>query len=194
MPAGFSLALGILLPLFFWLCHWQGWPFWWGGILLLPLALPRKKKRGGQDFSPAALLSRPVRGLLGLLIALLGLFALIGKDNLPLLYYPVLINLMMLCLFAASLWQKETLIERLARRLEPDLPESGVRYTRRVTQVWCLFFLLNGLIAWWSIGAGEAVWALYNGCIAYLLMALMFAGEWMIRRHVRKRATEESHV
>jgi uncharacterized membrane protein len=180
------------LPLFFWLCHWQGWSFWWGGLLLLPLALPRRKPRSGQDFSLGALLPPSLRFLPGVLIALLGLAALFWQSSLSLQYYPVLINLVFLCLFAASLWQKETLIERLARRFEPDLPESGVRYTRRVTQAWCLFFILNGLVAWWSIGAGAAVWAIYNGVIAYILMGLMFAGEWLCRRRLKNRARGES--
>lgn len=37
------------------------------------------------------------------------------------------------------------------------------------------------------IEAGEEAWALYNGFISYLLMGLMFAGEWLIRRRVRRR-------
>ncbi len=47
----------------------------------------------------------------------------------------------MLALFSASLLQKQTLVERLARLQEPELPDSGVRYTRTVTKVWCGFFL-----------------------------------------------------
>ncbi|MDR3323941.1 MAG: hypothetical protein LBS89_07040 [Zoogloeaceae bacterium] len=188
MPNWFALALGVALPLFFWLCHALNWPFWWGGLLLLPLALPRKNAAG---FSLWSVLPPAARPLLGLVAALLGLAALIAQNSLSLQYYPVLVNLMLLLLFALSLKQKQSLIEHLARRMEPDLPESGVRYTRRVTEVWCLFFLINGGIAWWSISAGEAVWALYNGGIAYLLMGGMFAGEWLIRRRMKKRAAQE---
>ena len=93
---------------------------------------------------------------------------------------------MLLAVFAISLRYPPSAIERLARLQEPDLPESGVRYTRRVTQVWCGFFIVNGSIALATVlWASDAAWALYNGLIAYLLMGLLFAAEWLVRRRVR---------
>ncbi|CKJ69626.1 integral membrane protein [Neisseria meningitidis] len=62
-------------------------------------------------------------------------------------WYPVLVNLMMLAVFGGSLFAGQTVIERLARLQQPDLPEKAVRYTRRVTQVWCVFFIANGTLA-----------------------------------------------
>lgn len=74
------------------------------------------------------------------------------------------------------------MIERLARLQQPDLPAKGVLYTRRVTQVWCGFFIINGSIAFiTAVWASFELWSLYNGLIAYLLMALLFAGEYLIR-------------
>ncbi|WP_373976311.1 hypothetical protein NT239_05945 [Chitinibacter sp. SCUT-21] len=102
-------------------------------------------------------------------------------------YYPVLINLAMLGVFASSLIRGPSLIERLARLSEPDLPPSGVIYTRRVTQVWCVFFIANGSIALWTaLYASWENWTLYNGLIAYLLMGGLMAGEWILRRRIRK--------
>jgi uncharacterized membrane protein len=190
MAGGFAFALAVALPLFFWLCHWLGWPFWWGGLLLLPLAWPRREKGNERNFSVLSALPRSLKPLPGCLAALLGVAALVWRSEISLYYYPVFVNVLFLLIFAISLRQKQSLIERLARRLEPDLPESGVFYTRQVTKAWCLFFIVNGGIAWWSIGAGEAIWALYNGGIAYLLMGLMFGGEWLIRRRVRKHEEE----
>ena len=61
-------------------------------------------------------------------------------------------------------------------------------YTRRVTQAWCLFFALNGVVALaTALAASDEVWMLYNGLVAYGLIGAMFAGEWLIRRHVRRR-------
>ncbi|HFC3024557.1 TPA: hypothetical protein ACFIR0_000119 [Neisseria gonorrhoeae] len=48
-------------------------------------------------------------------------------------WYPVLVNLMMLAVFGSSLFAGQTVIEKLARLQQPDLPEKAVRYTRRVT-------------------------------------------------------------
>lgn len=119
----------------------------------------------------------------GLLLAAAAAF---GNSVLPLKFYPVLVNAVLLAVFSISLLHPPSAIERLARLREPDLPEAGVRYTRRVTQVWCGFFIVNGGIALATVLWGsDAAWALYNGLIAYLLMGLLFAGEWLLRRRVR---------
>jgi uncharacterized membrane protein len=104
-------------------------------------------------------------------------------------YYPAMANTAMLLLFVSTLLYPPTLIERIARLQHPDLPPSGVIYTKRVTQVWCLFFIVNGGLAfitarWCSF----EVWSLYNGFIAYILMGVLFAGEYFIRMRT------QSHV
>jgi uncharacterized membrane protein len=102
-------------------------------------------------------------------------------------FYPVFMNAAMLAAFAASLVRGPSMIERLARIAEPDLPDSGVAYTRKVTLVWCVFLALNGLAALWTaFYASMAVWSLYNGFIAYLLMGALLGGEFLVRRWVRK--------
>ena len=70
---------------------------------------------------------------------------------------------------------------------EPQLPEVAVRYTRTVTQVWAGFFLANGLVVVaLNIWAPLSWWTLYTGLIAYGLMGLLFAGEWLVRQRVRR--------
>jgi uncharacterized membrane protein len=102
-------------------------------------------------------------------------------------FYPVFMNAAMLAAFGASLFVGQSMIERLARIAEPDLPEAGVRYTRKVTWVWCGFLLLNGLVALWTaLYASLEVWTLYNGLIAYLLMGALFGGEFLVRKVVRR--------
>ncbi|WP_413466672.1 hypothetical protein [Photobacterium sp.] len=103
-------------------------------------------------------------------------------------FYPVIVNTLMLGLFASSLWQQETLIERLARLQEPDLPESGVRYTRTVTKVWCGFFLFNGSVALATCFMPLATWTLYNGLISYILAGCLFISEWFIRQWMQKKS------
>ena len=93
----------------------------------------------------------------------------------------------MLAVFGGSLFAKQTVIERLARLQHPDLPPEGVRHTRRVTQIWCSFFILNGATA--AILAGLQYydwWAAYTGIVSYVLMGLLFAGEWVYRKAVLK--------
>ena len=122
-------------------------------------------------------------------VALLFCLALaLLDDDVLLRWYPVLINAAMLALFAGSLFVGMPVIERLARLQEPDLAEAGVRYTRQVTKVWVGFFVINGTIAAaLTLWAPLAWWTLYNGLIAYLLMGLLFSGEWLVRQRVRGR-------
>ncbi|WP_346827072.1 hypothetical protein [Serratia inhibens] len=104
-----------------------------------------------------------------------------------LLYYPVLVNVLLLSLFAYSLFAPPTVVERLARMTEPQLDAAGVAYTRRVTQVWCGFFIVNGAIALATCLSGDiALWTLYNGGISYLLMGALMGIEWIVRKRVRR--------
>ncbi len=109
-----------------------------------------------------------------------------GNQVLPLQLYPLWVNLVLLCVFSISLVCPPTVIERLARLQEPDLPPAAVAYTRRVTQVWCGFFVVNGGVSLLTVfWASQAGWALYNGVISYVLMGVLFVGEWLLRKRVR---------
>lgn len=102
-------------------------------------------------------------------------------------WYPVAVSLLMLAVFGASLFAKQTLIERLARLQNPDLPPEGVRYTRRVTQIWCMFFIFNATLSGLLALSGRYDWwAVYTGMVSYILMGVLFAGEWLYRKAVLK--------
>ncbi len=121
------------------------------------------------------------RVLIGI-AAIYCIFAIWHNSEVSLRFYPVWINLCLFSVFFISLIYPPPIIERLARLQHPDLSLQGVRYTRKVTQVWCLFFIGNGLIA-----AGTALWApfawwsVYNGLIAYVLIGLLMGIEYLIR-------------
>lgn len=101
-------------------------------------------------------------------------------------WYPVLINAMFLMIFSFSLYRGMPVIERLARLQQKQLPQHAVRYTRKVTQAWCVFFFCNGSIAAvLTLFAPQSWWLLYNGFIAYLLIGLMFSVEWLVRQRVK---------
>lgn len=152
-------------------------PARWLALLLLLLAVLR------------ALTARNALWWLGAaLTGALALAAFASDAPLPLKLYPVMVNAALLTLFAGSLRYPPSLVERMARLREPDLPAHAVRYTRTVTKVWCGFFIVNGAMALLTaLYADEALWALYNGLISYLFMGLLFAGEWLVRQRVRAR-------
>ncbi|QKJ86712.1 hypothetical protein PMPD1_1762 [Paramixta manurensis] len=120
--------------------------------------------------------------------ALLCLASFWLHENHLLLWYPVAVNIVMLLVFGGSLLSGMPLVERLARLREPNLPHVAVVYTRRVTQVWCLFFLVNGSVALATCLAGNmALWTGWNGMASYLLMGLLMGGEWLVRQRLRRR-------
>lgn len=145
------------------------------GLLTLRQAMGGGKVHGGRPVWLAALVFCAV--------------AAWRNDLITLRFYPVVINGAMLSLFAWSLISPPTVIERLARLSDPELPPSGIAYTRRVTQVWCGFFMLNGGIALaTALWSSFEVWSLYNGLIAYLLMGVLFGGEYWVRIKTQKHA------
>jgi len=125
------------------------------------------------------------------IILLLALWTLTSNSDTGLRLYPVLVSLSFLIVFAWSLKSGPPVVERLARISEPELPPSAIEYTRRVTIAWCVFFTLNASVAGYTVWLGNSeIWALYNGLISYLLMASLFAIEWLIRQVVRSRAND----
>jgi len=159
---------------------------WLGSFLiligLLRLILFRDRDRGSL-----------VSLLLILMLMLAGTHALLSESAAGLRHYPVAVNALFLLFFASSLYREQTVIEQIARRQDPGLSTAGVAYTRKVTIAWCVFFLTNGLIAFYTaLWASLETWALYNGLVAYLLMGLLFGIEWLIRRSVRRSMHDQA--
>jgi uncharacterized membrane protein len=166
-----------------------GYPFlvYWGlqhlnTTLLIPLLLVLLSLRW------IALDGRAERNvIIATVISLVVIIILFGHE-LGLKFYPVLMNVGFLLLFASSLFTPMSFIERIARLKEPNLPSHAVRYTRNVTIAWSIFFLINGSIAAiTALWASDKVWMLYNGMIAYLLMGTLALTEWLIRLRVRQQ-------
>lgn len=150
-------------------------------LLLIALAVVR--------FIAQRLAHQPLGNGAWLLLAaaLAGGVTLITGSLAGLKAYPVVVNVVLLGVFGFSLWRAPTVIERLARLRTPDLPVQAVAYTRKVTWVWCGFFMVNGAIAAATIVASEELWALYNGFIAYIAMGVLMGVEYLVRLTVQRR-------
>jgi uncharacterized membrane protein len=150
-------------------------------MVLAAMLLLRWRRDAGRFFAGLNAIHLAVIGAL----AGLAVVTMLTNSELLLRLYPAAMSLGFLLVFGLSLRFPPSMIERFARLHEPDLPPAGVRYTRRVTQVWCVFFVANGGIALWTaLEASRETWELYNGLIAYLLMGILFAGEWLVRRRL----------
>jgi len=98
----------------------------------------------------------------------------------------------MLFLFGASLFSPPTAVFKIALLSDSSIRNSVhfaaiENYCRNVTKVWCVFFALNASISLITfLFAPNWLWILYNGFIAYILMGILFAVEWMVRKKVQK--------
>jgi uncharacterized membrane protein len=174
LSAWLGVALGLSYPALLYLGR-QAWPPYVSALILVLLAWLWRLRAG----------ALPVGRGLGWATLLLAAAAVALGDTLPLKFYPVLVNAVLLAVFGASLWFPPPVVERIARLRHPDLPPEGVAYTRRVTRIWCGFFLGNGSLALWTTLYGsDRAWFWYNGVIAYLLIGSLFAGEWLVRRRL----------
>ena len=127
------------------------------------------------------------RWMLGVTLIYCAVLAFGGEDDL-LRWYPSLICALLLAAFGLSLKFGPPMIERIARVTEPDLPPVAVRYTRKVTWLWVVFFLVNGTVSGLLAKWGPlSWWTFYNGILAYSVMGVLFLGEWLLRQRLRRR-------
>jgi uncharacterized membrane protein len=145
-------------------------------------SIPFSRARVKRSLSALLSLAYPV-----LVLVLLRRFAasIPAYASLGLKLYPVAVSAVLFAYFFRSLFAPQTVVERMARLRNPELGPEGVSYTRKVTKIWCVFFVLNGALALGlALWGSDRAWALYTGLIAYILMGMLFAGEWLVRRRV----------
>ena len=87
-----------------------------------------------------------------ILFFLAGLLCFMTDEAIFLKFYPVAINLIFLVFFGSTLFRGPNMIFRFAtladRSIKGSPKEKKVEnYCRKVTLVWCLFFILNGTAA-----------------------------------------------
>lgn len=150
------------------------------GVLALSVAIPlfALRLRAAPPAQRRAVLRVPL-----VVLALLVLGAAFDDERFV-LATPVVVSLALLAVFGASLrGPGPTQIEAFARLQEPDLSPAQVAHCRQATVAWCVFFVANAAIAGGLALAGaRAAWALYTGGIAYGLMGMLFAGEYVVRQ------------
>ncbi|MDB5873448.1 MAG: hypothetical protein JWQ07_2890 [Ramlibacter sp.] len=71
------------------------------------------------------------------------------------------------------------LIERIARVSEPDMAPALCRYTRRLTAVWCVYFVVAAALA---MLPGQAF--VRTGVLVWAGTAVLFVGEHWLRSRI----------
>lgn len=148
-------------------------------VMLLLVLLVRSSLLGPAE-------KRMLQPLLALHIAYSILTAVLGSQRL-LLWYPALVNFSLCAVFAISLRQEQSILLRLVRARNMPVSVHGPLYLHRLTALWAVFFLLSGATAIMTAMISLEAWALYNGLIAYLLMATLMVGEWLFRGWYKRR-------
>lgn len=128
----------------------------------------------------------------GLLLAA-GVVCFVTGSALFLKLYPVVISGIFLCAFAYTLFSRPAMIFRFAvmmdKSIKGSLAEKRIEaYCTKVTVIWCVFFVLNGTAALVTVFAkNDMLWSVYNGGVSYVLMGLLFAGEFIVRKVVNSK-------
>lgn len=113
----------------------------------------------------------------------------LADRSLAALAYPSLISFAFASVFGLSLWHSPSLVERFARARHPDLPEAAKAYCARVTVLWTVWLVANGLIAAaLAFSQNMELWLLWTSLINYLVSGGVFCSEWLFRRFRRMPA------
>lgn len=143
----------------------------------------------------AAALLWPGRSPGGMLFAATLALGLVGllwprlRESVPLLYYIQHLgaHLALGVFFGRTLRAGSTpLITQLARAMSAtELSPRKLQYTRRVTQVWTGYFLINALVSTLLfLFASREIWSFHANILSWPLIASLFLGEHLFRRRI----------
>ena len=106
----------------------------------------------------------------------------VSRDPRALLLLPSASQLAFAAVFLSSL-RGMPLVEHFARMKAPALNKAQIRYCRTVTIIWgvtlCFAAAIGLVLAFW---APLAVWAAFTGIGSYVLIAVLFSGELVVRK------------
>lgn len=102
-------------------------------------------------------------------------------------FYPVIVNSFIFCVFFSSVFCEETIIQKIAKKMDGELTDFSRNYTRKLNYVWCIFLFVNLSISFATVFMSPKVWELYNACISYIALGVMFGVEYIVRIILRAK-------
>ncbi len=157
---------------------WLGMPITLAALLGLCACLPHRRTRMAAALTVLALAAAAVA---------------FAEPSSLLFLPPLCVNLGLAWLFGRTLARgREALITRFARLEQTQLEPAVVSYTRCLTRVWVVFFLLMATVSASLAAFGaHAAWAWFTAVGNYLCVAALFAVEFAYRR---RRFPRDDHV
>ena len=149
---------------------------------------------GGRESTLFARLRKNARLLASAALLLFAaLVCLVTGQSLFIKLYPVAMNGIFLFTFGYTLFFPPNICFRFAclgdKTLSASLVSGRVeRYCKKVTVIWCVFFILNAIAALVTVfSKSDTLWSVYNGGISYGLMGTLFAIEFLVRKVVNSK-------
>lgn len=122
--------------------------------------------------------------IFSLLCAAILLVEYLGLTLYLLFLPPVVIPLLLLFVFGRTLHSnREPLITAIGEAARGPLSPAMRHYTRRLTQLWCLVFLV--MLIWSAILPTlrqPELWSWFTNIINYGVVGVLFVGEFMLRK------------
>lgn len=129
---------------------------------------------------------KKVNFFFSLIIVFLGL-SFLFEFRYPAYFYPVLINLVVTLFFSQSLYKEVSLIEVFALKVEKDSVEIR-KYCRNLTKIWAAFMAFLTLLSFFTaVYQDTYLWVIFNGCISYILIFILLAGEYVFRQYYKAK-------
>jgi uncharacterized membrane protein len=128
------------------------------------------------------------------ILCAIGIICLITKSEVILKIYPALADLVYLVIMGTSIFIPPPMVfyfinmfdKTIKEHIEPGFFEQ---YCRKAAIIWCVFFVFDGVVALATVyWASDIVWVIYNCGISYVLMGLIFAGEYFILKMTEKKS------
>jgi uncharacterized membrane protein len=129
-----------------------------------------------------------------ILLCCIGIVCLITKSSLTLKIYPALADLIYLVIMGTSILIPPPVVFYFINMFDKTIkehvkPEFLEQYCRKAAIVWCVFFVFDGAVSLVTVFLGsDIIWGIYNGGITYILMGLIFVGEYFILKIIEKKS------
>ena len=158
-------------------------------IIVFAIAYSIFNSRHNKEKRTIALFISPI------ILCAIGTVSLFLDDNLVLKWYPPLADFAFLTIMVTSFFFPPPIafyfIDIFDKTMKIVIPKHRFEvYCFRATIAWCIYFVVDGIIAILTLTIyvdSESVWYIYNAGITYVIMGIIFAGEYIILKRKLKK-------